>query len=646
RDGGRRSTARRDRVTPGVLAQLLLQVVAALAVGWVVGDWFLRRLLSSADPEAASGLGLPERALISLVAFFGFCVAEMVVNLVTGGAVFGLPGIVCAVAAAIVISGVRRRGWPVGVPWRPLALFVIVLFALYVAPVIVGGSGARLGDPAWHLGWTEQLLHGEPIPTGPAPEFARNAYPWGFHALLATLVRLVPGSNPLVAYDAAGVLFLLGLPLAAASLARRLRRDAGWPAAIAVSLVGGFGWLSARGLAFAASPSEAHHGADLVVASPNAVYELFPPALPRELGVVTLAAATLLFALAAAAARRSSDHDRWSRSVSFRLALAAGAAGGITGLISVPLFVTFLAWSAAGAAAATRRHRVRLWSTVLAGALPTLGLWAGPVIGDYLRFGGFVSVTPHVGTEWTLAAGIASWGLLGPAAIAGVLLSVRERQRSAVLLACGAASAALMGLAIARAAFGWRLSGNETLLYQGRVWPPAHLLGAAFAGAAAAAGYSWLRHRMRVAAVGLAVAASLIGAASPALASVRLTHLLATNGKGFIYGSPDFAPGGFVRRAAAHLGPSDVVSVHGSQILKFSLFSFSGVRLANYDDPTLASNDLRIRFSDLARRWDRRMADRGFDANFRVVPATEAGAGAPVVARGLYEGIVYVLLRS
>ena len=33
-------------------------------------------------------------------------------------------------------------------------------------------------------------------------------------------------------------------------------------------------------------------------------------------------------------------------------------------------------------------------------------------------------------------------------------------------------------------AFDWTLAGNATLLHQGRVWPPMHLLGAALAGAA------------------------------------------------------------------------------------------------------------------------------------------------------------------
>jgi hypothetical protein len=630
----------------GELVELALQVIAGLVVGWVVGQWTLHRFLLSAFPQVAGEFGLPERALMALVGLFGFAVVAMVGNLITGGAIFGLPGIVTAVGVVVVAMGVRGHLWPRHVPWAPVAAFLLALLVLYVLPVVVARSGARLGDPQWHLGWTEQLLHGQAIPTGPAPEFARNAYPWGYHALLATLVRLVPGSSTLVALDASHVLFLLGLPLSAACLARRLRRDAAWFAAGAVSLIGGWGWLSAHGVVFAASPSQAHHGADLVVASPNAVYELFPPALPRELGLITLSAAALFAVLAAAWARRDEPVGNWRRHASFRFALAAGIAGGVTGLISVPLFVTFVVWLTAAAIVAPRGFRIRLWVVFMAVAGIVFALWAGPVMGGYLRYGGFVNVTPHVGTEWALSQGLASWGLLAPAAAAGVVFFlIRRTAATRTFVSFAAASALLMAVALARPAFHWHVAGNRTLLYQGRVWPPAHLLGAAFAGVVAAAAFAWLKERRKVLALAFVAAVTVVGVASPALASIRLARLMPTHDKGFIFGSSDFSGDGFVRQAAAHLGPSDVVLVHGSNILAFSMFSFSGARLARFDDPTLPKNDLRIRFSDLAARWDRQMARGGFRPDFIVAPATEMGP-APVVARGPYEGTEYVLVKT
>ena len=146
-------------------------------------------------------------------------------------------------------------------------------------------------------------------------------------------------------------------------------------------------------------------------------------------------------------------------------------------------------------------------------------------------------------------------------------------------------------------------------------------------------------------AVALAVAAAIVGAVSPALASIRLSRLLPLDAEGYIFGSSNYTGGGFVREAASHLGPSDTVLVHGSNILAFAMFSFSGARLAAYEDPTLRRNDLRIRFPDLAVGWQQKMADGGFRPDFTVVRADEAGPGS-VVARGVYQQVEYALVRE
>ena len=75
------------------------------------------------------------------------------------------------------------------------------------------------------------------------------------------------------------------------------------------------------------------------------------------------------------------------------------------------------------------------------------------------------------------------------------------------------------------------------------------------------------------------------------------------------------------------------------------MFSFSGASLATYEDPTLSHNDLRIRFPYLAETWDRQMALGGFRPDFTVARADEVGP-ARVVARGLYQGGEYVLVRD
>lgn len=622
----------------GALAQLGL----AAAIGWVVGDSALRwaggHISRVAGDGLPDGIGLPERALASIGGFTVFAAAAMAVHMVGGGAVFGAPWIVPVAGAAVLLLGISRRRWPRRVPWPKAGLFAALLVAVYVTPVLIEGSGVRAGDSSWHMGWTEQLLAGEVTPSGPAPEFGSNAYPWGWHAFSAALVRLVPGSSPLVAQEALHLLILFGLPLGAACLARRIMAGTGWAAAGAASLIGGWGWLVARGPEFVASPREARFGADLVAASPNSVYELLPPAFPRELGLVVLGLAGVLLVLAV----RTEDR---------RLAVCAGAACGLVGLVSVPLFVSGLLWMLVAALLAGRGARLRMLAAMGLPALATFALWAGPTVAKYVRYGGFVNITSRLGVEWPLPVALAAWGLLLPAALAGLYLAARRSTTSArVVLGFAAAAALMLLLARARAAFQWDLAGNATVLHEGRVWPVAHLLGAAFAGVALKAAYDRLaRSASGVAGAG-AAAFFLLGAVSPVLASGGMTEVLRTHEGGFMYGSSDFQPGSFVIEAARVLDPGDVVDTTGgpeANALGFWLFQFSGCRIAAYDDVRLSNNDLRIRYAELAASYDARMGSTGFIPDYRAAPISAALRPAPgaVVVEGEYRGETWQLVR-
>ncbi|MDQ3784784.1 MAG: hypothetical protein M3360_07905, partial [Actinomycetota bacterium] len=210
-------------MTFGTIAGLLVQSFLVGAIGWAMGDGLLRRAGRGRVPEGLAG---PERALNAVGGFVLFSLACMLGHIVTGGAVFGLPGVVPALGVVVLWAG-RASFRLIPVPrWTLVGVAAVALLCLFVLPVILGGSGVRSGDPPWHLGWAEQLLGGEPVPLGPAPEFARNAYPWGWHALLATLVRLVPGSTPLVAHESLHVVVVAAVPLAVACLARRVDRRA------------------------------------------------------------------------------------------------------------------------------------------------------------------------------------------------------------------------------------------------------------------------------------------------------------------------------------------------------------------------------------------------------------------------------------
>jgi len=586
------------------LALLCAQLIAAALVGICAGE-LVRRWLGWDDD-----LGGPERALLALGGGVAFAVACMVGNIVTGGVVFGVPGVVPALGAVAVYLG--RSGLRVRLPRSArdrfaLALAVVALGALYVVPVLAAGSGVRTGDPPWHLGWTEQLLGGEAVPNGPAPEYGRNAYPWGWHAVLATLVRLVPASDPLIAHDALHVVLVGAMPLAAACLARRVRRDAGWAAAASASVVGGFGWLTARGPAFDASPRAARFGADLVVASPNSVYELMPPALPRELGLVLLGLMGLLLIRAAMEPER-------------RSAAGAGVALGVVGLVSVPMFVSGLAWTLAVMVMARRPLR-KIVLPLSVAALATFGLWAGPVVANYVRHGGFVDITPSLGKEWPLLQSLSAWGILVPLAIAGLVATWRSGDiPRRCVLALATAAAGLLAFSLLRGALDWNLAGNATVLHQGRTWPAAHLLGAALAGAGAMWAWDWVRRRSRVLAGLGATAALVVGAASPVLAADAMGDLLDERRAGFIYSAPDYQRDGYIRAAADHLDPDDVVSAFDDEVA-FTLFGFSGARLSDFDHKRLAFNDLRIRYADLAARWE---AEKPFCVTHSVVRVDEA----------------------
>ena len=584
-------------------------------------------------------LGLPERALAALVGFVAFSVVLMLIHIVTGGAVFGLPGVVPALAFGVVLWGARHHIWRVrGVPWLRVVAAVAVISALFIVPAVGGGSAMRTGDDPWHLGWTEQLLHGMPIPVGPAPVDA-NAYPWGFHAVMATMVRMVPGTDPPTALEALDMLIALAIPTAAACLARRLDRRAGWGAAAATALVGGFGWILAWGPAFLTSPRHPQYGADLVAASPNAMYELFPPPLPRELGLAMLGAVGFLVVAAARRGRRGP-------------AVLSGVVLGLVGLVSVPMFVSAAVWTVAGVAVARSGTRLRLLAWMLAPAALLFAAWAAPVTASYLRYGGFVDTTAHLGYEWPLITSLGSWGMLLPLALAGLWLTLRSRDpRGRPVIAFVAAALCLLGLSFARGAFGWDLGGNATLLHQGRMWPPLHLLGGAFAGIVPARLWSLVEPRRRLLGAGMSLAILGVGAVSPALASIQMTRIIHSGSGGFVYGADDYQAGSFVRRAASQLQPGDVVAVQGARsgggasLLAFALFQFSGARLAAYENEKLQGNDLRIRYRELAHRWDRRIAGRGYRSDFRVVSCgTRCPPGA--LESGDFAGSRWALVRA
>ncbi|MGH2776268.1 MAG: hypothetical protein ACRDJT_12660 [Actinomycetota bacterium] len=591
------------------------------------------------------GIGFPEHLLFAIVAFVAFSASLMLLHALARGWVFSNPVVVPVLGVAILVAGVvrrrrtgRRHERPWLGTWIPAVVLGFVLMAIFVAPVITEGSGIRAGDSSLHMGWTEQILRGESVPPGPAPEFARNAYPWGFHAVMATMIRLVPSTGTFISQEAMHLLFLLGLPLGCACMARRLNGGAGWAGAVCGSLIAGFGWMSAGRVDFVASPLEARYGADMVTASPNSVYELFPPGLPRELGLVILAAAGVLIVLAV----RTEDR---------RFALLAGVTVGIVGLISAPLWITGVVWAALGVALTGAGARRRMLAVLVGPGVLVFGLWAAPVAFNYVRYGGFINVTSQLGVEWPPLTALAAWGLLLPLALAGVVLALRSGTTSArVVLTFAGATVVLMLLARARSEFDWDLAGNATALHEGRVWPVAHLLGSAFAGAGLAAGFTWMRRRSEFLAPVVVVLLVVAGSLSLWLSSQALTEIIKNHEDSWLYTRAEFEPDAFIHRAAKQLDPEVVVQAPQDEnnVLGFWLFQFSGARINGHSDTRYPGNELRIRYEDLAHRYGEVMDSGGFEVDYIPMPASEAD-GIPedaIVAEGPFRGESWVLVHA
>ncbi len=614
-------------------ALVLGQLAVVAVVGMTVGDWIVGTL-ERRGAVTEKELGPPERALLALLGIVAVSAAGMAVHIATMGAVFENSFVVPVGAAVLVVFRWRRVAWRRFVPSRAALLFGVAVAALWLAPVLATGTAAKSGDIPWHMGWTEQILGGDVVPTGPAPaELAENSYPWGFHSLLATVTRLVPGGDVSAALITLDIVFVAALPLAAACLVRRVKRHAGMGAAAAVSLIGGFGWVLGRGSRFITSPSNAEYGADLVIASPNAVYSLFPPPLPREFGMVLLACAGMFLLL-----------EKGGRDAR----IAGGVALGLTGLMSVPAFAAGLGWAIVSTFWVDRGRRLRALAQVLVPAGALFAVWTTPVVINAVMHGGLVNVSPQLGREWGVVSALGAWGLLMPAAVAGAWLAGRGPAGRRLLWLLSVV-VVMLSLSLLRGVLDWALAGNATVLHQGRVWPIAHLVAAVLGGLAITDLWA---NAGRVVRASLCVAAA-VGAVSPLLASVSLEGTIARGSGGFEYAQTGLEEGSFVRRVADRLGPEDVVLVTSAdpdrdraavRDLSFHLFSFSGARLAAYDDPRLESNDLRIRYVDLAAAWDERVARPGFAETFRLVPRGDRFPG--ILDQGWFAGREWALLRG
>jgi hypothetical protein len=450
-------------------------VAAAEAV--LVAGLFLLFGYALVDAFAHRSLDAPTRWGLAVPALLFFVVILSVVHLASGGRVFSHPGVTRATTLAAIVAVAfrvrRRRTGEEGEPDRSGRELVIVGTAAALGVAVWCIPLAQLlpldfkGDTSIHMGWANQLVAGEPAPSGPITGDIPNYYPWLFHSLLAYLSHFTPGGRVFHALGVVQVLQVLAAVLGLYALGRRLtgRASTGAAAALFGGLTGGVGFVLLRGLDVVLNPrgdggaAGLRYLGDLSFNRPyNFSFNSLSPPYPRDLAFALLPAFFLLLIVG----------------VSRRSRTAVAAAGGLLGTIwlthldSVPVVAGMLLVTLA--LSGTRR----LWAHALVFAGTTLAvwsLWAVPVAVNYVRLGGFVNTAkgpitlPPVGI-------LGAWGIITPFALYGGLRWLpRFRPNTGLRVVVGllGASAAIIAVSpyIPRLLGG----GFATLGFQHRYWP-------------------------------------------------------------------------------------------------------------------------------------------------------------------------------
>jgi hypothetical protein len=398
------------------------QSIAVALVFFAIGYLIVNAVLGKrrVDPVVRVGLVLP--------ALLGAALVLQLFHIVSGGLLFAHPGAVRAITLLAAIglafsARVRRRRFPGSFPLRPaLALLAVVTVALFTwGRVVFELLPAGKGDTAFHMGWATSLLNGERLPSGMITGEIPNAYPWLFHSLIAWLSILTPGGRPFHALGPAQLLQVAGGVASLFALGYSLWRKwaAGLSTALLGALTGGFGFLAesprlvekVRG---EGSEMASTFGDLMLRRSYNLSFHNLAPVYPREVSYALLPALLLLFVLGMRTGRR------------FYL-IAAGFVLGIIGLTGGEAFFAGAAVTAAFVAMAKKLGRIRSAACIGIPAAILYGLWLGPLMFNYFKYGGFVSLASSP-VRLTAVQVLGAWGIVTPLAVLGAgVLAARHR---------------------------------------------------------------------------------------------------------------------------------------------------------------------------------------------------------------------------
>jgi hypothetical protein len=564
---------------------------AALALGLLWLGFGLTGLVPAwrNDLVARWALAFPAVVLLAL--------AMMLIHLATGGAFFqsrlAVRAAVAIVAVLLVlrwaVRRLQRRRRAAG--WRDLGFAVacsLLVGVVWGSPVFRMLPLANGGDIAFHTGWTEQLLHGEPAPTAPITGDVPNYYPWLYHALLALVTDLTPGGQAYVGLGALHLLQTVGIAAAFLGIGHLLAgRWAGAATAVLGAAAGGFGFFLVDGLDLVVDP-RADNGADatryagdlLFVRSYNVSFLNLAPPYPRDVAVALLVAALFLLA------RAGRSGSRWEYAL-------AGALLGLVGLTQTDAFAVGLLTAVGVAFVAPRGRRMSTGALILVPAAAVFALWAVPIAVSYVRLGGFVDTTVLPPIELPAWAILGAWGIVTPLAAVGMARAVRsfgDPGVRVVVAALAAAALAVVASGLIPALFG---EGFETIGRAHRYWPLLALPLALLAGLGAHFIGARLAQWARPAAWGFAACVVALALPSPLIASLALPSEINTPVK--------------LRRSLEGEGGQllNVLARYGDGVCAAAVpspgaaFPYTGYQFVLFGDPSVRENAARIRWADI-----------------------------------------------
>ncbi len=566
-----------------------------LTLGYLVADFVTSRLK----------LGRTTRLALAFPGLTLYALLLMLAHIATGGLILSNPGLTRAVTAIAAVglsvaAFLRRRrhtngAGPPEVVW-PAWVLVAMGLVIFCTPVGRMIPLDHVWDTNLHTGWAGQLMAGERVPSATVTGDVPNYYPWLFHALLASIAHLTPGGRAFHALGPLQFLQIAGAILAFFALGRALsgRWITGAAASLFGALCGGFGYALLRRPDVVLDP-RANDGAaamrywgDLIATRPyNVGFQNLTPPFPRDVAYVLVVVALLFLVIGV--------KERSGGSLA-----AGGVTIGMVGLTGGETFIVSFLAVVVLALTATEVGRARLGTLVLIPALATYALWAGPMVVNYFRLGGFFGTAARPVVLTPLAV-LGSWGLVTPFALFGLVRRLpRWRTDPGTKVMLATLTAAVMSL-IASAALPLYLGrGFSTLGRDHRYWPLVFL---ALAPLAALGSTELLGAVVRVSRrLGVAFAALIVALAipSPLLASIALPaergspEVLADS----LEGDPDTV----LNLIAPRPGMTCVIAtpVDSSQ----RVFSYTGYRMVlfRWGPGEINRNSAHIRWAGIYRR--------------------------------------------